>query len=116
MSSSLSRIQGPSRKVRMVLVAGLVSLGAGPAVATGSNGAALFKSKGCQACHGVDGSYPVSQDYPVIAGQNASYLLRQSRDIRDGRRNNGLTQMMREAVTQVTDDELAIISEWLALQ
>lgn len=116
MSSSLPRIQGLSRKFTMVLVAGLVSLGTGPAVAADSNGAALFKSKGCPACHGVDGSYPVSQDYPVIAGQNASYLLRQSRDIRDGRRNNGLTQMMREAVTQVTDDELAIISEWLALQ
>lgn len=116
MSSSLPRIQGLSRKITMVLVAGLVSLGTGPTVAAGSNGAALFKSKGCPACHGVDGSYPVSQDYPVIAGQNANYLLRQMRDIRDGRRNNGLTQMMREAVTQVTDDELAIISEWLALQ
>jgi len=110
-----SRAQGVYRGLLVVLIGGLV-LGGGSGSAAASDGAALFKSKGCPACHGVDGSYPVSQDYPVIAGQNASYLLRQSRDIRDGRRNNGLTQMMREAVTQVTDDELAIISEWLALQ
>lgn len=97
-----------------VLVAGLV-LGGGSA-ASGSDGAALFKSKGCPACHGVDGSYPVNPDYPVIAGQNASYLVRQMRDIRDGRRSNGLSQMMREAVAPATDEEFSVISAWLALQ
>ena len=54
--------------------------------ATGMEGEALFRSKGCPACHGEDGSHPVIADYPVIAGQNAPYLLRQMRDIRDGRR------------------------------
>jgi cytochrome c553 len=59
---------------------------------------------------------PVRQDYPVIAGQNANDLPRQVGAIRDCRRNNGLTPMKREAVAQVTDEELAIITAWLALQ
>lgn len=110
-----SKAQGVYRGLWGVLIAGLV-LGGGSGSAAESKGAALFKSKGCPACHGVDGSYPVSQDYPVIAGQNASYLLRQMRDIRDGRRTNGLSQMMREAVAPVTDEEFSSISAWLALQ
>lgn len=109
-----TRTRGLLGRLLGVLVAGLV-LGGGSAAA-GSDGAALFKSKGCPACHGVDGSYPVSPDYPVIAGQNASYLVRQMRDIRDGRRSNGLSQMMREAVAPVTDEEFSVISAWLALQ
>jgi len=36
------------------------------------------------------------------------------RDIRDRRRNNGLSAAMRASVSQVTDDELEVIAEWLA--
>lgn len=116
MTLSKSRGRGLPLRIPILLTAGLVSLGNGALVAAGSDGAALYKAKGCPVCHGEYGTYPVSQDYPVIAGQNASYLLRQMRDIRDERRNNGLTQVMREVVAQVTDEEFSIISEWLALQ
>lgn len=111
-----SRSQGLPRRIPIVLIAGLVALSSGPLVAAGSDGAALYEAKGCPVCHGEYGSYPVSQDYPVIAGQNPNYLLRQMRDIRDARRSNGLSQMMRDAVAQVTDEEFATISAWLALQ
>ncbi|MFY9975013.1 MAG: c-type cytochrome [Chromatiaceae bacterium] len=82
--------------------------------AAGMEGEALFRSKGCPACHGEDGSHPVIADYPVIAGQNAPYLLRQMRDIRDGRRANGLSQTMRDAVGDVTDGEFRAIADWLS--
>jgi cytochrome c len=36
------------------------------------------------------------------------------KDIRDGRRTNGLPETMRAAVADVTDDELEAIAEWLA--
>jgi cytochrome c len=75
---------------------------------------ALYREKGCVACHGADGSHPVSPDYPVIAGQNPSYLLRQMKDIRDGARSNGLAGVMRATVREVSDEDFAAIAQWLA--
>lgn len=86
----------------------------GAALGAQPEGAVLFKTQGCPACHGEDGSHPVIPDYPVVAGQNAPYLLRQMLDIRDGRRTNGLSQTMRAAVANVTDDQFAAIAAWLA--
>lgn len=84
-----------------------------PAIAFADTGA-LFREKGCAACHGADGSHPVSPDYPVIAGQNQAYLLRQMKDIRDGVRSNGLSTVMRATVTGVSDEDFGRIAEWLA--
>jgi cytochrome c len=78
------------------------------------HGQALFQSLGCVACHGSDGSHPVSEDYPVIAGQNAPYLLTQMKDIRDGRRANGLSETMRVVIDGARDEDLAVIAEWLS--
>lgn len=82
--------------------------------ACASQGAVLYKEKLCDTCHGEDGTHPVTQDYPVIAGQPTKYLVRQMQDIRDGRRDNGLSAAMRETVSSVTDEEFALIAEWLA--
>jgi cytochrome c len=77
-------------------------------------GAELYKEKICYTCHGDDGTHPVTQDYPVLAGQPTRYLVRQMTDIRDGRRNNGLSESMRTAVANVTDEEFEQIAAWLA--
>jgi cytochrome c len=77
-------------------------------------GADLYKEKVCHTCHGEDGTHPVTEDYPVIAGQPVKYLVQQMQDIRDGRRNNGLSPAMRASVSEVTDEELEVIAEWLA--
>ena len=106
------RTRPPGWPARIVCILSLLSLA--PPRAAGMGGEALFRSKGCAACHGEDGSHPVIPDYPVIAGQNAPYLLRQMRDIRDGRRANGLSQNMREAVGDVTDEEFRAIATWLS--
>jgi cytochrome c553 len=79
-----------------------------------SDGAFLYRAKGCDTCHGRDGTHPVTPDYPVIAGQPVPYLMRQMQDIRDGRRTNGLSENMRAAVVGVTDEEFRAIAEWLA--
>jgi len=116
MKTCAVRPQVGRRGTHRLLIASLLWIASAPILAAGSGGAALYKSKGCPTCHGEDGSHPVIQDYPVIAGQNANYLLRQMRDIRDGRRTNGLSQVMREAVAPVTDEEFSSISAWLALR
>jgi formylglycine-generating enzyme required for sulfatase activity/cytochrome c553 len=77
-------------------------------------GAELYKEKICYTCHGEDGTHPITQDYPVLAGQPTRYLMRQMKDIRDGRRTNGLSENMRAAVANVTDDEFEQIAAWLA--
>jgi cytochrome c len=98
----------------ILLIGTLIGYAGAPVHAAGPPGGDLFKTKGCPACHGEDGSHPLTPDYPVIAGQNANYLLRQMQDIRDGRRTNGLSQNMRAVVAEVTDDQFKVIADWLA--
>jgi cytochrome c553 len=78
------------------------------------NGGALYQAHACDSCHGKNGLQPISPDYPMLGGQNARYLLRQMIDIRDGNRTNALAATMRAAVTQVSDEDFAVIAEWLS--
>jgi len=77
-------------------------------------GADLYRTKICHTCHGEDGTHPVTEDFPVIAGQPVRYLVRQMKDIRDGRRRNGLSESMQAAMSTVTDEELELIAVWLS--
>ena len=78
------------------------------------DGAALYKEKICKTCHGEKGAHPIMPLYPKINGQNAPYLVEQMKDIRDGRRTNGLTVAMKAVVSSVTDEEFQAIADWLA--
>ena len=99
---------------KMQWVLGSVFLFAAAGAGAADRGAEVYEEKLCNTCHGEDGTHPVTADYPVIAGQPVPYLLRQMKDIRDGRRNNGLSETMRAVVSKVTDEEFAVIAEWLA--
>ena len=104
-------------KKNIIITAGLASL---LMLATSSviaaDGAALYKAKLCNTCHGPDGKTPLLPTYPKLAGQSAAYLIQQVKDIRDGKRTNGLTAAMKPMAANVTDDEIKAISEWLATQ
>jgi cytochrome c len=91
-------------------------LGGGIGQAWAEDGADIYKARGCDSCHGENGGHPITPDYPVLAGQNARYLLRQMIDIRDGARANGLSASMKPVIAGVTDEELATIAEWLSHQ
>ncbi len=78
------------------------------------DGAELYKLKVCNTCHGPTGHEPIMPLYPKIAGQNAPYLLEQMKDIRDGKRTNGLSIAMKGVVAGVTDEEFQAIADWLA--
>lgn len=84
--------------------------------AAAQDGAALYQSKGCVACHGPDGNTTTVPAYPKIGGQNEQYLLAQMKDIKSGARNNGLSAVMKPIVMNVTDEELAAIAKWLSQQ
>ncbi len=104
------------KKLLTVVVAGaLMSIGMSSAYAA-ADGATLYKTKTCIACHGPDGKAPVLPTYPRLAGQNAEYMLNQAKDIKSGARNNGQTAAMKGVMHLVTDDELALITKWLSEQ
>lgn len=91
---------------------GLLSVGLiGSAAA--ADGAQLFTSKGCIACHGADAKTPIMPTYPKLAGQNPQYAYQQMLDIKSGKRANGQAAAMKAIVAGVSDADLKAISEWL---
>jgi cytochrome c len=92
-----------------LLTGGLLAGGAAMAL----DGAALYKSKTCIACHGADAKSPIMPNYPKIAGQNVAYTVQQMKDIKSGARNNGMTAAMKGVMHLVSDDEIQAIAEWL---
>ena len=69
------------------------------------DGAALYSDKGCVYCHGAAGREPALDEYPVLAGQNAAYLVQQTKDIRDRARDHGYTGMMQPAVAAWLEEQ-----------
>lgn len=99
---------------KFVLVA---LIGSGSLLANGmalaADGATLYKTKTCIACHGANASTPVLPSYPKLAGQNAAYALQQMKDIKSGARNNGQTAAMKPVMHLVSDEEMKAIADWL---
>jgi cytochrome c len=95
----------------MTLIA--AALVASPAIAA-MDGAALYKDKTCNACHGPKGDKPLMPNYPKIAGQNAAYIEAQMKDIKSGARNNGQTAAMKGVMHLVNDEEIKALSEYLS--
>ena len=92
-----------------VLMTGL--LGAGNVLAL--DGAALYQSKTCFACHGADAKSPIMPSYPKLAGQNATYSFQQMKDIKSGARSNSMSAVMRAVMQMVSEEEMEAIAEWL---
>lgn len=83
-------------------------------LAHAADGAELYKTKTCNACHGVDAKTPLLPVYPKLAGQNPEYLVNQMRDIKSGARNNGMTSAMKAIMGMVDDNEMKAIADWLS--
>jgi len=85
-----------------------------PAMTNAADGAALYKSKTCIACHGKDAKTPLLPNYPKIAGQNAAYTLQQMKDIKSGARSNGQSAAMKGVMHLVTDEEMQALADYVA--
>jgi len=99
-------------KREMAWVSALV---AGIALSSGAqaalDGAALYKEKTCNACHGADGNKALMPDYPKIAGQNKTYMIKQIKDIKSGARANGNSAAMKGVMHLVNDAEIEAIAD-----
>jgi len=100
-----------SRLLSIAIVA--VALGTGSTVAQQS-GAGDFDLAAtvetCAACHGEDG-VPVSEEIPIIWGQQFYYLYVQLKDFQAGRRANDIMQPIAEAFDK---DQMKALAQYFA--
>lgn len=98
----------------MKLVMSLIAAAFVAVPAIAADGAALYKDKTCNACHGPKGDKPLMPNYPKVSGQNAAYIEQQMKDIKSGARNNGQTAAMKGVMHLVNDDEIKALAEYLS--
>ncbi|NTV95687.1 MAG: c-type cytochrome [Thiobacillus sp.] len=67
----------------------------------------------CRGCHKADGSGRADAEYPQLAGQHATVLIKQMADVRSGRRQN---QKMHPFIEkdEVSTEDIAHIAAYLA--
>lgn len=101
---------------RGLMVATAMLLGPGAsnmAAAAGDAQAGQAKaSTVCVACHGLDGN-SVNPEWPSIAGQHESYIVKQVKAFRAGERNNVL---MTPIALTLTDKEIDDVAAYYATQ
>lgn len=75
-------------------------------------GAMAYRQR-CMQCHGAKGEGDNAAFFPRLKGQHYAYLLRQTKWIRDGYRQNSNPTMV-EQVRQLSDDELDAVADYLS--
>ena len=70
----------------------------------------------CLSCHGDDGKGidNAPSFFPVIGGQKKRYLIKQLKDMRDGKRVNDLAGIMRNVAKNMTDADIEAVAEYLS--
>lgn len=70
---------------KIILTTGFTALLSATSVM--ADGKALFSSLGCTACHGATG-VSIAPTYPNLAGQKATYIVKQLKDFQSGARKD----------------------------
>jgi cytochrome c553 len=83
-----------------------------PALAQGDAAAGKGKAAACAACHGADGN-SVAPNFPNLAGQHASYLLKQLQNFKSGKRKNPTMTAM---VAPLSEQDMADLAAYFASQ
>ncbi len=94
--------------IAIALVAGLT----GVVHAAGNVDAGKAKAASCFACHGTDGN-SIAPNFPNLAGQSASYLYKQMKDFKAGKRKDPTMDAM---IMPVDDQAMQDISAFFATQ
>jgi cytochrome c553 len=90
-----------ARNVLAMVVGGLALTSGALAADSGAGRVKEIVSERCSLCHGIEGE-SASAIYPRLAAQNETYIVKQLRDFRDGRRVGTMNEMARG----LTDDEI----------
>ena len=78
----------------------------------GSVEAGRTKSATCAACHGVDGN-SVTPDWPMLAGQHASYIVKQLQAFKDGERTD---VTMKPFADMLSEQDMLDVAAYFAAQ
>jgi cytochrome c553 len=76
------------------------------AMAAGSAEAGQAKSATCMGCHGVDGN-SANPEWPSLAGQHPSYIVKQIKHFKSGERQNPLMTPMAMILSDQDAEDLA---------
>ena len=92
--------------------AALAAGGLAPAAALADGNPALGQAKStpCAACHGADGK-GIAPNFPVLAGQHASYLAHSLEQYRSGERKN---PVMGPQAANLSDADIADLAAYYA--
>ena len=104
-------------RIKLISMIAVIMFAVMAAPAYAVDGAAIYKNPakgGCAACHGKDAKSPIIGAYPKLAGQNEAYLLQQLKDIKSGKRNNGMTAAMKGIMHLVNDEEMAALAKYIS--
>ena len=101
-----------SKHVFVIVTALFTGLLAGSAFGQGDAAAGQAKSALCATCHGADGNSAIAMN-PKLAGQNASYLVKQLNDYKSGARVNATMAAM---AAGLSDEDIADIAAWYSSQ
>jgi len=72
-----------------------------------------FYVDNCEKCHGKQGEGDAKKFYPRIHGQHFNYIVRQMHWIKDGKRRNADSKMMKQ-IESFTYDQLAVIADYVS--
>ena len=81
-------------------------------VAAGNAAAGQEKAATCEACHGKDGN-SIDPNYPNLAGQHQSYLVKSLTDYRSGARTNVI---MGSFAKPLSNQDILDLAAWYASQ
>ncbi|RPI58535.1 MAG: cytochrome c4 [Lysobacterales bacterium] len=94
-----------------LLVGGSLAATSAPAQ-EGSVEAGRTKAVTCSACHGADGN-SVTPDWPMLAGQHASYIVRQLQSFKNGERTD---VTMKPFADLLSDQDMLDVAAYFAAQ
>lgn len=83
----------------LAFLAGLMLINLTLVAAAGDVTAGKEKSAVCAACHAADGNSP-SPDFPKLAGQHASYIVKQLAEFKSGKRENAIMYPIAQALSE----------------
>lgn len=96
----------------VVLISVFVAVVTGAVQAAGDPEAGKVKSASCAACHGADGN-SVNPQWPKLAGQHESYLIKQLGYFKDGERENSTMSGM---VANLSEQDIEDLAAYYASQ
>jgi cytochrome c553 len=108
---SKKEMYSSSKKILLFFIVALTAL---PATASARGNATMGAEKAatCAACHGKDG-HSVDPNYPNLAGQHQSYLVKALSDYRAGRRTNAI---MTGFASQLSNQDIEDLAAWFSAQ